>query len=121
MCNVVLKWSSETGTRVMKNHNCKNKSTSRIPSRQRTISSYMPPAPDNFSSIKESIVEVCVEFCARDGKPFETIAGEGFSVDDLSLPSTTVSVSFFKSNSYVFFFHRFPAMSIVFIIDLKIN
>ena len=52
-CRVVLKWSSETGTKVIKNHNCENKSTSTTPSRQRTISSYMPPAPDNYSSIKD--------------------------------------------------------------------
>src|SRR5579871_1787221 len=47
-CRVVLKWSSETGTKVMKNHNCDSKSTPRTsttPSRQRTISSYMPPTP----------------------------------------------------------------------------
>ncbi|CAF1518711.1 unnamed protein product [Adineta steineri] len=81
LCRVVLKWSSETGTRVMKNHNCENKPTpksSTTPSRQRTISSYMPPPPDNYSSIKDRVVEACVEFCALDGNSFETVAGEGF-------------------------------------------
>lgn len=29
VCNVVLKWSNETGTKVMKNHDCENKSTSK--------------------------------------------------------------------------------------------
>ncbi|CAF3152417.1 unnamed protein product, partial [Rotaria sp. Silwood2] len=65
----------------MKNHTCANKSaskTSTTPSRQRTISSYMPPAPDNYSSIKDRIVEACVEFCALDGKPFDTVTSEGF-------------------------------------------
>ncbi|CAF1262711.1 unnamed protein product [Rotaria sordida] len=112
LCRVVLKWTSETGTKVMKNHNCENKSsskTSTTPSRQRTISSYMPPAPDNYSSIKDRIVEACVEFCALDGRPFDTVTGEGFinlakqlmnagaligtgfSVNDLLPHSTTVS------------------------------
>ncbi|CAF4193846.1 unnamed protein product [Rotaria sordida] len=112
LCRVVLKWTSETGTKVMKNHNCENKSsskTSTTPSRQRTISSYMPPAPDNYSSIKDRIVEACAEFCALDGRPFDTVTGEGFinlakqlmnagaligtgfSVNDLLPHSTTVS------------------------------
>ena len=80
LCRVVLKWSGETGTKVMKNHNCENKpaSNTSTPSRQRTISSYIPPTPDNYSSIKDRIIESCVEFCALDGKPFETISGEGF-------------------------------------------
>jgi hypothetical protein len=126
LCRVVLKWSSESGTRVMKNHNCENKSTSKTstssttPSRQRTISSYMPPTPDNYSSIKDRIVEACAEFCAVDGKPFETVAGEGFinlakqlmnagaligtgfSVNDLLPHSTTVSVSF-SNITYIYF------------------
>ncbi|CAF2958136.1 unnamed protein product [Rotaria sp. Silwood2] len=69
----------------------------------------MPPAPDNYSSIKERIVEACVEFFALDGKPFDTVTGEGFinlakqlmnagasigtgfSVNDLLPHSTTVS------------------------------
>ena len=29
-CHVVLKWTSETGTKFMKNHNCGKKSTSKI-------------------------------------------------------------------------------------------
>lgn len=115
VCRVVLKWSSETGTKVMKNHNCESRSTSRTsvtPSRQRTISSYMPPAPDNYSSIKDRMVEVCVEFCALDNKPFGTVTGEGFislakqlmhagaligtgfSVNDLLPHPTTVRIIF---------------------------
>ncbi|CAF2440986.1 unnamed protein product [Rotaria sp. Silwood2] len=80
-CRVVLKWTSETGTKVMKNHNCGKKFTPKIsttPSRQRTISSYLPPAEDNYATIKERIVEACAEFCALDNKPFDIVAGEGF-------------------------------------------
>jgi hypothetical protein len=65
----------------MKNHNCEKRSTSKTlttPSRQRTISSYLPPAQEDYSTIKECIVESCVEFCALDNKSFETVAGEGF-------------------------------------------
>ena len=143
LCRVVLKWSSETGTKVMKNHNCENKSipkpsSTTTPSRQRTISSYMPPAPDNYSSIKDRVVKACVEFCALDGNSFETVAGEGFnqlarqlmnagallgtgfSVSDLLPHPTTVSVSLL-SNTYAVFFYRFHVMWIVYIIDLKIN
>ena len=94
----------------------KKKSASKAsttPSRQRTISSYMPPAPDNYSSIKDRIIEACIELCALDGKPFDTVSGEGFinlskqlmnagalmgtgySVNDLLPHSTTVCASFF--------------------------
>ncbi|CAF3938354.1 unnamed protein product [Rotaria sp. Silwood1] len=38
----------------------------------------MPPTSDNYSSIKDQIVEECVEFCALDDKPFDTVIGEGF-------------------------------------------
>ena len=38
----------------------------------------MPPAPDNYSSIKDRIIEACVEPCALDGRPFDTVSGEGF-------------------------------------------
>ncbi|CAM4887879.1 unnamed protein product [Rotaria socialis] len=79
-CHIVLKWTSETGTNVMKNHNCGNKFTSKksTPSRQRTISSYLPPSQEDYSTIKERIVESCAEFCALDNKAFETVAGDGF-------------------------------------------
>ncbi len=73
----------------------------------------MPPAPDNYSSIKDRIVEACVEFCALAGKPFETVVVEGFinlamqlmnagalagtvlSVNDLLPHSITVSLTIF--------------------------
>ncbi|CAF1686842.1 unnamed protein product [Rotaria sp. Silwood1] len=111
-CRNVLKWTSKTGTKVMKNHSCTKKlipKPSTTPSRQRTISSYMPPAQENYSTIKDHIVESCVEFCARDNKPFETIASEGlmnlakqlmnagalidtgFSLNDLLPHPTTIS------------------------------
>ena len=59
------------------------------------------------------IVEACAEFCALDGKPFDTVTGvglinlakqlmnagaligTGFSVNDLLPHSTTVNMSFF--------------------------
>ena len=107
-------------------------------SRQRTISSYIPPAPDNYSSIRDRIVETCVEFCALDGKPFDTVTGDGFinlakqlmnagaligtgfSINDILPHATTVSMNSL-SNLSVFFFYRSHAMSIEFISDLKIN
>ena len=119
ICHIVLKWSSETGTRVMKNHNCETNLASNTPAqtRQRTISSYMSPGPDNYLSIKDRIVEACVEFCALDGKSFDTVAGEGFinlakqlmntgaligtgfSVNDLLPHPTTVSMKVFHLSS----------------------
>ncbi len=98
----------------------------------------MPPAPDNYSSIKDRIVEACVEFCALDGKPFETVTSEGFvnlakqlmnagaligtgfNINDILPHSTTVSISSLFS-LYLFFFYRYHVMWIEFIIDLKIN
>ena len=56
----------------------KKKSASTTLSRQRTISSYMPPTHDNYSSIKDRIIEACVELCALDCRPFDTVSGEGF-------------------------------------------
>jgi hypothetical protein len=142
LCRSVLQWSSETGTKVMKNHNCEKKSTPKpsitTSSRQRIISSYMPPAPDNYLSIKDQITDACVEFCALDGNSCETVTGEGFNnlakqlmnagalvgtgvaINDLLPHPTTVSVRLL-SNIYAFFFHRFHAMWIAYIIDLKIN
>ena len=103
----------------MKNHKCETKSTSNAPthSRQRTVSSYMPTTHDNYSSIKDRIVEAYVEFCALDGKSFDTVAGEGFinlakwlmntdvligtgcPVNDLLPHSTSVSKNFFHLGS----------------------
>ena len=40
-----------------------------------SISSSMLSTPDNYLSIKDRIVEACIEFCGLDGKPFNT---EGF-------------------------------------------
>ena len=119
ICRVLLKWSSETGTKVMKNHNCETKSAlnTTAQARQRTISSFVPPTPDNYSSIKDRIVEACVEFCVLDGKPFDTVSGEGFinlakqlmntgaligtgfSVNDLLPHPTTVSMNLFHLGS----------------------
>jgi hypothetical protein len=114
-CRIVLKWTSETGTKVMKNHNCGKKTTSKTstPARQRTISSYLPPPQEDYSTIKARITEAAVEFCAQDNRPFETVAGEGFlslarqlintgasigtgvSVNELLPHPTTVSIKFF--------------------------
>lgn len=80
-CKTVLKWSSENGTRVMNYHRCtKSKSLSSTPTRQRTISSYcqQPSLSKEFSSIKKRILDACVEYCALDGRPFESVAGTGF-------------------------------------------
>jgi hypothetical protein len=33
-CRIVLKWTSETDTKVMKNHNCGNKSTPTTPNKK---------------------------------------------------------------------------------------
>ena len=112
-----VKMSSETGTKVMKNHNCETKFASNTPAqaRQPTISSYMPPAPANYSSIKDRIIEACIEFCALDGKLFDAVTGEGFinlakqlkntgtligtgfSVNDLLPHPTTVNMNCFSS------------------------
>jgi hypothetical protein len=88
----------------------------------------MPPAPDNYSLIKERIVEVC----ALDGKPFETVAGEGFimltkqlmnagaligtgfSVNDLLPHSTTVMSVFYLIHMYFSFIDFSECRSIIY-------
>lgn len=80
-CKAVLKWTSENGTRVMNHHKCiKSKSLSSTPTRQRTISSYcqQPSLSKECSSIKKRILDACVEYCALDGRSFESVAGTGF-------------------------------------------
>ncbi|CAF3813978.1 unnamed protein product [Rotaria sp. Silwood1] len=79
----------------------------------------MPPTSDNYSSIKDQIVEECIEFCALDDKPFDTVIGEGFinlakqlmnagaltgtgfSVNDLLPHSTTIRQSHKQSSLFV--------------------
>ena len=79
-CKTVLKWTSENGTRVMSHHNCLNKSITMTPSRQRTISSFYQPssAKKEYPLFQKRITEACVEYCAIDCRPFESIAGAGF-------------------------------------------
>ena len=38
----------------------------------------MPPTHDNYTANKDRIIEACVELCALDGRPFDTVSGEGF-------------------------------------------
>jgi hypothetical protein len=80
-CKTVLKWTSETGTRVMSHHNCsKRSSTPTTPSRQRTISSYCQQSLTSKECpfVKNRITEACVEYCAIDGRSFESVSGSGF-------------------------------------------
>ncbi|CAF1658709.1 unnamed protein product, partial [Rotaria magnacalcarata] len=80
-CKSVLRWAKDHGTRVMTHHNCsKPKPVSTTPSPQRTISSYceQPSLSKECSSIQKRITETCVEYCAVDGRPFESVAGSGF-------------------------------------------
>jgi len=79
-CKTVLKWTSENGTRVMTHHNCLQKSVSTTPSRQRTISSYcqQSSASKECPLFQKRITEACVEYCAVDCRPFESVAGSGF-------------------------------------------
>ncbi|CAF3950481.1 unnamed protein product [Rotaria sp. Silwood2] len=61
-CKTVLKWTSENGTRVMSHHSCV---------KQASTSTECP-------LIRKRITEACVEFCAVDGRSFESVAGTGF-------------------------------------------
>ena len=68
-------------TRVMSHHNClKKKSASTTPSRQRTISSYCRPSSSSkeCSLFGKRIIDAGVEYCAVDGRSFESVAGTGF-------------------------------------------
>ncbi|CAF1527281.1 unnamed protein product [Adineta ricciae] len=81
VCKSILKWTKDQGTRVMTHHNCvKVKSPSTTPTRQRTISSYCthPSLSKECPLIRKRITEVCVEYCALDGRSFESVAGTGF-------------------------------------------
>ncbi|CAF4027150.1 unnamed protein product [Rotaria sordida] len=65
----------------MTDHNCsKNKPVATTPSRQRTISSYctQPSSSKECPLIQKRITEACVEYCAVDVRPFESVAGTGF-------------------------------------------
>ena len=65
----------------MSHHNCaKKRCVSTTPSRQRTISSYctQPSSSKECPLIQKRITEACVEYCAVDGRSFESIAGIGF-------------------------------------------
>ena len=80
-CKIVLKWTGANGTRVMTHHNClKSKPVSTTPPRQRTVSSYCQQSSSTKEcpSIQKRITEACVEFCAIDGRSFESVAGAGF-------------------------------------------
>lgn len=90
-CKTILKWTSTNGTRVMSHHNCsKNKSTPIHSPRQRTISSYCqsPSLSSEYPVFQKRIIDACVEFCALDGRPFESVAGTGF----INLTKQLVSV-----------------------------
>ncbi|CAF4055111.1 unnamed protein product [Rotaria sp. Silwood1] len=80
-CRTVLKWISDNGTRVMSHHNCEK--AKRVPNsshRQRTISSFCQKASvsPECRLVRKRITEACVEYCAVDGRPFESVAGSGF-------------------------------------------
>lgn len=86
-CKCLLKWLKDHGTRVMTHHNCsKSKSisspssTTTTPTRQRSISSYctQPSTLKECPLIQKRITEACVEYCAIDGRCFESISGVGF-------------------------------------------
>ncbi|CAF0739074.1 unnamed protein product, partial [Didymodactylos carnosus] len=80
-CKSVLRWAKGHGTRVMTYHNCsKNKPVATTPSRQRTISSYCTQSSSSKECplIQKRIIEACVEYCAVDVRPFESVAGTGF-------------------------------------------
>ncbi len=79
-CKTVLKWTSENGTRVMNHHNCIKKPRPETPNRQRTISSYCQQSSSSTECplIKKRITEACVEYCAVDGRSFESVTGAGF-------------------------------------------
>jgi hypothetical protein len=86
-CKCLLKWLKDHGTRVMTHHNCsKSKSisspssTTTTPTRQRSISSYctQPSTLKECPLIQKRITEACVEYCAIDGRSFESIRGVGF-------------------------------------------
>ncbi|CAF1479669.1 unnamed protein product [Didymodactylos carnosus] len=80
-CKTVLKWTSGNGTRVMNHHNCiKKKPLSETPNRQRTVSSYCQQSSSSTECplIKKRITEACVEYCAVDGRSFESVTGAGF-------------------------------------------
>lgn len=65
----------------MSHHSCsKSKPVSTTPSRQRTISSYctQPSASKECPLVQKHITEACVEYCAIEGRPFESVAGAGF-------------------------------------------
>ena len=90
-CKTILKWTSANGTRVMTHHNClKNKNTPTHSPRQRTISSYCQSTSlsSEYPIFQKRITDACVEFCAIDGRPFESVAGAGF----LNLAKQLVSV-----------------------------
>jgi len=77
-CKTILKWTSTNRTRVMTHHNyLKNKLISTTPSRQRTISSYCQQSSlsKEYTLFQKRITEACVEYCAVDGRPFESVAG----------------------------------------------
>jgi hypothetical protein len=58
----------------------KKKPVSTTPSRQRTISSYCQQSSSSKECplIQKRIIEACVEYCAVDGRSFESVAGTGF-------------------------------------------
>lgn len=80
-CKTILKWTSTNGTRVMSHHNClKSKLSPMTPRRQRTISSYCQQnsLSREYPVFQRCITEACVEYCAVDGRPFESVSGVGF-------------------------------------------
>jgi hypothetical protein len=65
----------------MTHHKCLiNKPVSMTPPRQRTISSYcqQPSSSKECPLFQKRITEACVEYCAVDGRSFESVAGTGF-------------------------------------------
>lgn len=81
-CKTVLKWRSESGTRVMSHHHCvRVKPVTSTTPRQRTISSYCQQSSSSIECplIQKRITEACVEYCAVDGRSFESVAGAGFA------------------------------------------
>ncbi|CAF0921012.1 unnamed protein product [Didymodactylos carnosus] len=77
----VLKWISENGTKVMKNHSCPKKNGIRsitLKGRQRTTSSYCEAQPNDYAAIKHQLTEACIEYCVVDSRSFESVSDDGF-------------------------------------------
>lgn len=78
-CNHVLAYNKNCGTSTMRRHKCAVISSDKQQPILNVNPIKLPPSSTTApKKIKDAIISGCVDFCCKDLRPFDTVAGSGF-------------------------------------------